>query len=59
MDSETLTTSVIISKLLVDEIGTNPVYQEVVEVADLLDLDIDQVYGFIKLYQHVQCQMII
>ena len=51
MDSETLTTSVIISKLLVDEIWTNPAYQDVVDIADILDLDIDKVYQFIKLYQ--------
>ena len=59
MDSETLTTSVIISKLLVDEIWTNPAYQDVVDIADILDLDIDKVYQFIKLYQQIQNQMII
>lgn len=59
MDTETLATSVVIAKLLVEEIGTNPSYESVIDTADFLDLTVDQVFGFIKLYKQVQCQMMI
>ena len=59
MDSDNLTTSVIISKLLVDEISTNPAYQDVVDIADILEVDIDTVFDFIRLYKQIQGQMII
>ena len=59
MDTETLATSVVIAKLLVDEIGENPTYESVIDIADSLDITVDQVFDFIRLYKQVQCQMMI
>lgn len=59
MDSETLTTAVIIAKLIVEEISNNPPYECVVNTADILNITVEQVYGFIRLYNRVQVQMII
>ena len=47
------------SKLIADEIGVNPTYEKIIEVADRLDISVAEVQGYLRLYSFVSNEMML
>ena len=58
-DNELLVNAVVISRVVSDELKGDNSYQNIVRVADELNLEPYQVQQFLQLYRHIQTIMVI
>lgn len=47
------------AKLIAEELGENPTYEKIVGIADELNISIEDVYGYLRLYKFVSKEMIL
>ena len=58
-DNELLVNAIVISRVVSDELNGNQSYENILRVADELNLEPYQVQQFMQLYKHVQQFMVI
>lgn len=47
------------AKLIAEELGENPTYEKIVDISDELNISIEEVQAYMKLYQYVSREMIL
>ena len=47
------------AKLIAEEAGENPTYEKIVDLSDELNISIEEVQAYMKLYQYVSREMIL
>ena len=47
------------AKLIAEELGENPTYEKIVDISDELNISIEEVQGYLKLYQYVSKEMML
>ena len=50
---------VVVAKIIADELAKDNSYQHIVNLADELDITVEEVNGYLQLFRYVQRQMII
>ena len=51
--------NIVIAKIIADELAKDNSYQHIVNLADELDISVEEVNGYLQLFRYVQRQMII
>ena len=47
------------AKLIAEELGENPTYEKIVRISDELNISIEEVQGYLRLYKFIQSEMVI
>lgn len=50
---------IVIAKIIADELAKDNSYQHIVNLADELDISIEEINGYLQLFKYVQKQMIL
>lgn len=53
------TDNVVVAKVIADSVGENPSYEQLVRIADQLDISVADVQGYLRLYNYISEQMVL